>query len=100
MADETYNASDPRQVRDRERRIKHDRKQELADLRSILETAEGRRFLWRLLKHCGLYRTPFNPNASIAAHNAGLQSAAHYLLAEICESSGTMWLQMQSENMD
>lgn len=100
MADETYNAADPRQVKDRERRLKQDRKQELADLRAILETAEGRRFLWRLLKHCGLYRTPFNPNAAIAAHNAGLQGAAYYLLSEICEASSPMWLQMQSENTD
>lgn len=96
---EPFNAADKRQVKERERQEKNSAKQAVIDLRAVLAMPEGRRVIWRLLEHCGLYRSPFNPNAAIAAHNAGLQAAALHLLAEIQQADEKAWLQMQAEHL-
>ncbi len=96
---DSFNAADHKQVTERDKKRKRDRKQELADLRAVLELSEGRRVLWGMLEHCGLYRTPFHPNNNEMSKNCGLQSVALHLLAQINEADEKMWLLMQQENL-
>lgn len=49
MTDKPYNAGDEIQVKEREKKEKTGRDRELDDLKSILETRSGRRFICRLL---------------------------------------------------
>lgn len=53
--DEQYDAGDVSQVKSKRQRAKFEREAELFDLREILATKGGRKFLWRLLDGCQLY---------------------------------------------
>lgn len=75
------------------------RANELADLRQVLATREGRKFLWRQLSMLGIYRTPFVVGAAdqtafnLGAHNHGL-----WLMAEILAAGPEFYVVMQKEN--
>lgn len=50
------------------------------DVKTVLGTKSGKRFVWRLLEYCETYRTVINPNPYLMAHNAGRQDVGHYLM--------------------
>lgn len=58
------------------------RKQEIEDVRWLMSSPRGRRFVWRVLSKAGIYRTSFTGNSETffreGARNLGL-----FLLAEI-----------------
>lgn len=63
------------------------RKGELAGVRYLMQDAVGRALAWRYLQVTGADRAvPFSPNAMQIAHDAGVQEAGHWLLAEIREA--------------
>jgi hypothetical protein len=100
MADDRQavkNAADPRQVKAAERNEKDKRELELDDLRALLKTAEGRRFLWRLIGQCRTFESIWTANAQIH-YNAGQQDLGHFLIAEIVEADEEGYLLMQQES--
>jgi hypothetical protein len=56
--------------------------QEIDDIRAILASKEGKRFVWRILEHCGLYRNSFAAQAKMTEYNCGVQSVAQWLVDE------------------
>jgi hypothetical protein len=52
------------------------RLEELNDLRTVMSTRQGRRFVWRLLEMTGIYRSSYTGNADTyfreGARNVGL----------------------------
>ena len=62
------------------------RNQEVEDLRSILKTAYGKRFIWKWLGRAGIFRQSFMPGAADStAFNEGRRSIGNALLAEVLE---------------
>ncbi len=59
------------------------REQHEEDLRAVMGTAAGRRFLWRLLEQAGLHGRSYAGAAEATAHNEGRRSVALDLLAEM-----------------
>ncbi len=57
--DKAFNAAEEAQVKDRRRKDERVRDIELADMKKIMATREGRRFVWRLLDRAGVFRTSF-----------------------------------------
>lgn len=57
---------------------------EKEDLRKILDTAEGLRFLWRVLEASGIYRTTFTGN-STSFFNEGRRSIGLEIKADLME---------------
>lgn len=93
-------ASDPDQVKSRKRKSERARDRELADLRVVMASAEGRRFVWRLLGRCGVYRTSFDGTTSERTHfKEGERNIGLWLNAEIGEADVRSYITMQSENM-
>ena len=90
------NASNPRHQRFLERRQKRDRDRELSDLRHVLSTDQGRRVLWRLLEHCSVFRTIWDPSSRIH-HNAGRQDVGHFVMAELEEADEEAIYRMMRE---
>lgn len=95
---EAFNAADHKQVKERERKVKRSRAQELSDLKAVLDLPEGRRFLWRFMAECGVEKTTFNPNAAIAAHASGMRDAGQMLKAWIIEADEQSLLKMIQES--
>jgi hypothetical protein len=46
--------------------------EEDGDLRDVMDTPAGRRWMWRLLTRCGIYRLSYTPNdATATSFNEG-----------------------------
>jgi hypothetical protein len=57
MRSEVGNASDAQQVKQADRRSREHDKQSVQDMRDVLAmpSGSGRRLLWRLIEHCGVF---------------------------------------------
>lgn len=91
------NAADPRQVKSAERKERDRREQELLDLRELLKTEFGRRFVWRVLGYCKLFSDVWDPSSRIH-FNAGLQHVGNWLTAEITAADEEAFFLMMREN--
>jgi len=79
------NASDPKQVKKAKQKEKFNRDDELKDLKEILATNAGKRFIYRYLSKCGVFKSSFTGNSETffreGERNIGLQ-----LLADVQEA--------------
>lgn len=91
------NASDPDQVRNASNRLLNGREKELEDIRMILSTVSGRRFIWRYLDKCGLFKTSWHPSAQIHFLE-GKRSVALELMADIVEADQNSFIKLMSES--
>ena len=69
------------------------------DLRTVMSTAEGRRFMWALLGECGLFRSSYHPSALIH-FNEGQRSIGLSLLGRVTIECPELYLTMQGEAVD
>lgn len=90
------NAADPRQVKRGKESEAHRHDRELAELRDVLQTIEGRRVLWRFLEKCGVFESIMETSARIY-YNAGKQDLGHYLLGEIGKADPNAYILMQQD---
>lgn len=88
--------SDEEQVKANHEETAKVRKQELEDIKSILKTDEGRRFIWRLLSHCKVFNSIWSPSASIH-YLAGKQDVGHFVLSEVTDADADSLLKMMKE---
>lgn len=92
------NAADGDQVKQAEQKEKTRRQRELNDLAFICDDPRGRRFLWRLLSECAVFKAVFNPNNSIMSHNEGRRQVGLDVLADIMAVDETLFHTMAHEN--
>lgn len=93
---EYYDAGNREHVKQSKLHSKFRRKQELADLAFVLSSREGRRFMWRILTHCKVYQSIWEPSAKIH-YNAGRQDVGHYLQSEILSADPQAYIKMINE---
>ncbi len=87
------NAADTTQVKEAGRRERSTRDQQQNDVREVLATEAGKRFLWRLLEHCKVNESVFSPSAHIY-YNSGMQDVGHFVLGEIMEAQPLAYMDM------
>jgi len=80
------NAADPDQVKRAGRKVDDIATQRRNRLRAVMETPEGRAFLWDLLNELKVYESVWHPSALIH-YNAGVQDAGHKLMARMVDAS-------------
>jgi hypothetical protein len=73
------------------------RRRDINDVRKILKTPEGRRFIWRLWSICGLFRNPFHPNSNQHSLNSGRMSIGQEILIDVNDANVSAFAQMQQE---
>lgn len=103
IPEDVYLASDPKAVERAAKRSKTQTNSEDADLLWLMRQPQGRRFMWRRLGLCGLYRLSFNPKAPdshCAAFAEGERNTALNLLADIARAAPAEYLQMIKESTD
>jgi hypothetical protein len=93
------NTSDKSEVKRAELKEGMIRRQEMDDLRAVMNTPEGRRFIWRLMGHCRVFGSVWEASAKIH-YNAGVQDVGHFLMAETTEADKDLFLQMQKEALE
>ena len=90
------NAADEGQVREAEKKAKLGREQELADMRKLLATDFGRRFVWRVMSRARVFESIWEQSAKIH-YNAGQQDFGHFIMAEVVEAGPEHLLRMMQE---
>jgi len=93
------NAADPKQVREQGRKVKDADKLAQADLKAVLAMPEGRRYIRRLLAHCGVFRAPFVPSAQVYYDN-GIRSVGVKIWGEIEAVDVELLITMLRENAE
>lgn len=93
------NISDKKQVKKAGHIANRDRKEELEDLDFILNTAQGRRVIWRIMEKCGTFRSIWESSARIH-FNAGQQDIGHFLMAEIVDTGEKNLARIMLENFN
>lgn len=87
------NVADKNQVDRAKQKEKFNREDELKDLQFILNSIEGKRFVWRYLEKCGVFQSSFTGNSETyfreGERNIGLQ-----LLADITEANVESLIEM------
>lgn len=99
MADERTprrNAADERQVKYHDRKQRSRRQRELDDLRAVLQLEAGRRLIWRVLEHCSVFSSVWDPSSRIH-HNAGRQDVGHFVMAEVAAADDEAIYRMMRE---
>lgn len=81
---EPFNAADENQVEQRRRDADRDRSEELARFQRVMNSEDGRAFVWRILSSAGVYRTSMTGN-SYTFFNEGRRSLGLELMADIHE---------------
>lgn len=84
--DAPVSSSDPKQVKERTARAKDQQKQDREDLKALLQTQEGQRFMRGLLAECGIYRLSFHTNAIQMAFNEGNRNIGNKLIKRISDA--------------
>lgn len=94
MAKATTTAAAVKSLADFEERK---RREQLADLRALMDTAEGRRTVWRFLERAAVFGSAFNTNAMTQSHTIGWQDAGKWWMAEIEAACPEKFAVMQNE---
>lgn len=69
------------------------------DLKFILSSEQGRRYIWRQLSSCGVFQSSFRTSAEIY-YLEGRRSIGLQLLAEVMECDPEAYIKMSKTNKD
>lgn len=91
------NAADPEQLALARKEQERRREQERADLRAILDTPGGRRFIARCLQKCGVFASTFTGNSE-TFFREGRRSVGLELLDEVMAADEAAFITMVKES--
>ena len=95
------NAADARDVKRARQHDKWALERERTDLAHVLETPQGRRFLWKLLSDCGVFKLSFQyGDAQSTAFHEGSRRIGLALMVAIQELDPTLYHRMAKEAHD
>lgn len=94
------NAANKEQVQDAQMKVKLQKEREVADLNALLKSPEARRFIWRILKMCGMYESSYTGSGSDTFFREGKRQIGLNILAEVTTVDPNAFLQMMKENGD
>ena len=95
------NAADVKQVRKAKQYEKQRAEIERADLQTVLDSVQGRRFVWKLLCDAGVFRLSFVPGGTDStAFNEGRRNQGLALLLSIQQLDHTLYHRMATEAQD
>ena len=69
----------------------------LNDVRHVLSSVQGRRFVWMILDMAGVYRSSFTGN-STTFFNDGARNIGLRVLSDVMDAKPEAFLQMQQED--
>lgn len=92
-------AGQERASADKAKEERRQREKSQSDLRHVMNSKEGRRFIWRLLGETGIYRQSFSSDPLLMARNEGERNIGLKLLAELMEACPKRYLDAQNESM-
>ena len=91
------NAGDVKQIKRAAKKEDQIKREQENDVRYMLNDRRGRRFVWRMLTHAGVYNSIWVQSAEIH-YKAGKQDFGHWLMAQVLEASEDAYTLMVKEN--
>lgn len=83
-----FDASNPDQVKERERSAIRREKEHREVLVTLLSTPQGRNWMWEILDSCNVYAQSYAPgNPDVTVFNEGRRSVGNQILAGIMRAS-------------
>lgn len=73
------------------------RLREIEDMTKLMDTAHGRRFMWKLLGQCGVFRLSYSGELASTSFNEGQRNIGLGLFAEIMAHCPHLYLLMADE---
>lgn len=90
------NAADKNQVASAKARAKQIRRAEIGDIRSVMSTETGRRFLLRYIALCGVYEPSYMEGSPTGtALNEGMRRIGLCLMKDVSDACPDAYVQMQ-----
>ncbi len=99
VEEEIQDVGDAPQVKRRRSKQKIKREGELEEIRQILNTSFGRRFLWRFLSECGLFHTMSHHSKLGMAIGSGKRDMGLWLISEINIADKSGYLKLIQEDL-
>ncbi|HKI62886.1 MAG TPA: hypothetical protein VKA31_11385 [Mariprofundaceae bacterium] len=93
----TSDVGDKEQVKKRKSKAQLEQERQDEDLRKVLETYEGRSFIWWLLENAGIYRTTFSVEPNEAAFNEGIRQIGLLTLSRVDEVAPNAYTKIRAE---
>ena len=97
MSKKIGNSTDKKKLEEQGRKEKLIREKELDDIKEVLKTSAGRRFIWRLLSKCKAFNSVWHSSALIH-YNSGQQDIGHFIMAEITDADVELLFKMMKEH--
>ena len=72
----------------------------IEDLKSILQTKQGRNVLWKILEQANVFGMSYTGEVNSTFFNEGARSAGNRLLVQIQQASPESFLLMQKEHLE
>ncbi len=94
-----YDAGDEWAVKKKKTKAQIHKEQDKEDLKEILLSPGGRRFLWNLLQECRLYKISFTGD-NMTIFNEGKRQIGLRLIEDIFDASPNAYLEMHLEGKD
>lgn len=94
---ESFNASDPKDVKDRNRDIRIAEKRRSEMVGAIMDLPHGREYFFELLEFCKIGHSPFASNALIMAHSCGEMNVGLKIQADLLSAAPEQYLKMLEE---
>jgi hypothetical protein len=89
------------QVEQREERLLSDeqkRRAELEDVRFIMLSVQGRRFVWRMLAQAGVKKIAYRHDTHEEGFVLGMQNFGFFIESEVNEAGPELYLKMLNEH--
>ena len=96
MEAKPYDAGDEGQVKKKKTKAQIRREQDKEDLKEILLSPGGRRFLWKILSECRIYDISFTGDVW-TAFNEGKRQIGLRLIEDIFDASPNAYTEMRLE---
>ncbi len=94
----SYDAGDPKAVRERNRTLKRVEASERTVIRQIMGSHEGRAWIFKTLSLCHVYQSTFSTNALTMACAEGERNIGLQLTADVIAACPERYLEMLKEN--
>ena len=91
------NAADEQEVAESKRQENALREQEIADMRWVLSTKQGRRVLWRYLSRAGVFQTSYTGNSEGTLFNEGKRVMGTTIIADVTAADPNAFVAMMLE---
>jgi len=84
----------------KEEKVKQKLNNELSDLKFVLQSPEGRRFVWRVLEQGNLFHNTYvhGDQGYATTYNDGRRSVSLWTLNKVLEAKPEAFIQMQQEH--